>query len=95
MQKYAGISITYTFGENKEVLDGPTISSWLHVDGFEVELDTAQVENYVATLRKKYDTIFRPRTFMTSYGQEVTIDGGDYGWWMNYDKEAEGTGSHD
>ena len=89
MQKYAGISITYTFGENKEVLDGPTISSWLHVDGFEVELDTAQVENYVATLRKKYDTIFRPRTFMTSYGQEVTIDGGDYGWWMNYDKEAE------
>lgn len=26
---------------------------------------------------------------MTSYGKEVTIDGGDYGWWMNYDKEAE------
>ena len=89
MQKYAGISITYTFGENKEVLDGPTISSWLHVDGFDVELDTTQVENYVATLRKKYDTIFRPRTFLTSYGKEVTIEGGDYGWWMNYEKEAE------
>ena len=89
MQKYADISITYTFGENKEVLDGPTISSWLHVDGFKVELDKTQVENYVAALRKKYDTIFRPRTFMTSYGKEITIEGGDYGWWMNYDKEAE------
>ena len=74
--------------EQKEVLDGATVSSWLHVDGFEVKLDTSQVENYVAALRKKYDTIFRSRTFMTSYGKEITIDGGDYGWWMNYDQEA-------
>ena len=88
MQKYADLMITYTFGEQKEVLDGATVSSWLHVDGFEVKLDTSQVENYVAALRKKYDTIFRSRTFMTSYGKEITIDGGDYGWWMNYDQEA-------
>ena len=88
MQKYADLTITYTFGEQKEVLDGATVSSWLHVDGFEVKLDTSQVENYVAALRKKYDTIFRSRTFMTSYGKEITIDGGDYGWWMNYDQEA-------
>lgn len=87
MQKYADLTITYTFGEQKEVLDGATVSSWLHVDGFEVKLDTSQVENYVAALRKKYDTIFRSRTFMTSYGKEITIDGGDYGWWMNYDKK--------
>ena len=79
MQKYADLTITYTFGEQKEVLDGATVSSWLHVDGFEVKLDTSQVENYVAALRKKYDTIFRSRTFMTSYGKEITIDGGDYG----------------
>ena len=88
MQKYADLTITYTFGDQKEVLDGATVSSWLHVNGFEVELDTSQVENYVATLRKKYDTIFRSRTFMTSYGKEITIDGGDYGWWMNYEQEA-------
>lgn len=88
LQKYAGITITYTFGENKEVLDGATISSWLKVDGFEVELDQTKVEEFVATLRKRYDTIFRSRTFMTSYGKEITIDQGDYGWWMNYGQEA-------
>ncbi len=42
----------------------------------------------MATLRKKYDSIFRSRTFMTSYGKEITVDGGDYGWWMNYQQEA-------
>ena len=80
LQNYANVTITYTFGDSKEVLDGATISTWLHVDGFEVELDQEKVEEYVATLRKKYDTIFRSRTFMTSYGQEITIDTGDYGW---------------
>lgn len=25
---------------------------------------------------------------MTSYGKEVTIVGGDYGWWMDYEQEA-------
>lgn len=88
LQRYAGITITYTFGDTKEVLDGATISSWLQVDGFEVELDQEQVKEYVAILRKRYDTIFRSRTFKTSYGTEITIDQGDYGWWMNYGQEA-------
>ncbi|MDO4260571.1 MAG: L,D-transpeptidase family protein [Eubacteriales bacterium] len=89
LQKYAGIRITYTFGENTEILDGSTISRWLSVQGTDVELNRTEVESYVASLRKKYDTIFRSRTFMTSYGKEVTLDSGDYGWWMNYTQEAE------
>ncbi|MCD8077966.1 MAG: L,D-transpeptidase [Lachnospiraceae bacterium] len=52
-------------------------------------LNADYVSEYVATLRKKYDTIFRSRTFKTTYGDEVTLDGGDYGWWMNYVQEAE------
>ena len=88
LQKYGTVTITYRFGDNIEVLDGSTISTWLEVDGFAVTLDQTQVENYVATLRKKYDSIFRSRTFMTSYGKEITVDGGDYGWWMNYQQEA-------
>lgn len=87
-QKYTAVTITYTFGENKEVLDGATIGTWVTIDGFETGLDQEKVEEYVATLRKKYDTIFRSRTFKTSYGQEITIDSGDYGWWMNYTQEA-------
>jgi hypothetical protein len=88
IQKYADVTITYTFGDNQEVLDGNTILGWLLVDGFDVTLDQTQVEEYVATLRKRYDTIFRSRTFVTTSGTTVTINGGDYGWWMNYEQEA-------
>ncbi len=88
LKTYEDLTITYTFGDNVEVLDGETICSWLSIDGSEVTLDTEQVEEFVATLRKKYDTIFRSRTFRTSYGTEVTISTGDYGWWMNYVQEA-------
>ncbi len=89
LQKYAGTQITYTFGDQQEVLDGATISGWLRTDHMDVTLDKTQVESFVASLRKKYDTIFRPRTFMTSYGKEVTIRNGDYGWWMNSDQEVQ------
>lgn len=88
LQKYADTTITYTFGENQEVLDGEQISAWLTVDGADVSLDQSQVESYVAELRKKYDTIFRPRTFKTTYGTEIKINSGDYGWWMDSDQEA-------
>lgn len=88
LKNYADIRITYTFGEEQEVLDGQTVSEWLQVDGTKVTLDKTQVEAYVAALRKSHDTIFRPRTFKTSYGTEVTINKGDYGWWMNSEQEV-------
>lgn len=86
---YTGVEITYTFGENVETVNGSMIAEWIVIDNFKADLDSELVAEYVATLRKKYDTIFRDRTFTTSYGKTVTVKGGDYGWWMNYVKEAE------
>lgn len=88
LNKYVNVTITYKFGENEEVLDGNTISQWVSIENNEVNLSYKDVEDYVASLRKKYDTIFRKREFMTSYGKNITIDGGDYGWWMNYGAET-------
>lgn len=89
LQNYMNVVITYTFGTEKEVLDKDTILSWITVDGDKVTFDRTLAEEYVASLRKKYDTIFRQRKFLTSYGEELTIDQGDYGWWMNTDQETE------
>jgi hypothetical protein len=89
LNKYVSVKIVYKFGENKEVLDGRTINKWIKVKGYKASIDSSKVNEYVANLRKTYDTIFRTRTFMTSYGKEVTLDSGDYGWWMNYTKEQE------
>lgn len=87
LRAYENLKITYQFGENTEVVDGELVSGWLRAEGTEICLDESQVEAFVVSLRKRYDTIFRSRTFMTSYGKEITIEGGDYGWWMNYTQE--------
>lgn len=88
LQGYADITITYTFGDKQEVLDGDKIVTWLEIDGLDVTLDEKQVEEYVEYLRKSYNTIFRNRTFRTSYDLDITVDKGDYGWWLDTEQEA-------
>lgn len=88
LNKYTGVTVTYRFDDNTEILDGVTISKWLSVNKKnKIVFDEEKVAEFVATLRRKYDTIFSDRKFKTSYGNTVTVSGGDYGWWMNYKKE--------
>lgn len=89
LKKYEDIRITYTFGNVKEILDGDTIGRWITADENGVTVDREKVEEYVASLRKQYDTVFRARTFKTSYGSEITINRGDYGWWMDTEQETQ------
>lgn len=88
LNKFTSTNITYEFGDNTEVLDGDTVNKWISVKKGKVILDEAKVADFVASLRKKYDTIFRSREFKTSYGPTITITGGDYGWWMNTAQET-------
>lgn len=80
LNSYTGMKITYDFGENTEVLDGQTISTWLSDDNLEIVVDSEEVLAFVKTLAKKYNTAYEPKTLKTSYGQTVTISGGHYGW---------------
>ena len=87
LNKYTSTDITYEFGDNTEVLDGDTINKWISVKNGKVKIDENAVSEFVASIRRKYDTIFRPRKFKTSYGETITIAEGDYGWWMNTPQE--------
>ncbi|MCI8322674.1 MAG: L,D-transpeptidase family protein [Lachnospiraceae bacterium] len=89
LQNYMNTVITYTFGTEREVLDPDTVAGWIVRKGNRAELDPELVKEYVNSLRKKHDTVFHKRKFMTSYGQEVTIDLGDYGWWMDVGQETQ------
>lgn len=89
LQNYANAVITYTFGKEKEVLDGETIVGWVTRSGNHAVLNRELVKEYVSSLRKRHDTVFHKRKFQTSYGVEVTIDQGDYGWWMDTEQETE------
>ena len=43
LDKYVSTKITFTFGENKEILDGTTINKWIIVDdNFQIPLTKAK-----------------------------------------------------
>lgn len=86
---YTGMTITYDFGDDKEVLDGGTVSTWIVKDGLSAEIDNDAVLEYVKGLAKKYNTAYQSKSLKTSYGTTVTISGGHYGWRIDNGGEVE------
>ena len=90
LNKFVSTEITYTFGGDTLVIDGDTVYEWMKIKkNGKVSINEEKVKEFVNQMGSKYDTIFRPRSFKTSYGQTITVEGGDYGWWMNRSKEVE------
>ncbi len=90
---YTKASITYTFGDQTEVLDGNTIKDWLQFDenGQFVKDDNAlkqKITEWVAGLAQRHDTLGTDRTFTTTSGRTITIGGGEYGWQINQSEEV-------
>lgn len=87
--KYVHTRVTYRFGSKSEVLDGEKIHEWLVSDGQGgVNLDESKIGEYVAGLAQTYNTVYKPKTFKTSYGQTVTISKSVYGWKINQAEET-------
>lgn len=89
----ANATITYSFGDATEVLDGSTISTWLAFDdkGQLLQNDTSfqeKVAEYVAELASKYDTVGTEREFTASDGRVVYVSGGTYGWQIDQAAET-------
>ncbi|MEY8356047.1 peptidoglycan binding domain-containing protein [Lachnospiraceae bacterium 54-53] len=90
LNKYVSTSITYVFGSKKETLDGNIIHLWLRVnDELEVEINKSSAAEYVRGLGKKYDTVGIARSFQTSLGKVIEVNGGIYGWKINQSAETE------
>jgi len=95
LNKYVSTKITYLFGNVTEQLNGSIIQHWLTVnDDLEVDINTKEVNHYIATLGKKYDTVGVPREFRTSTGKIIEVKGGLYGWKMNRASESQALLSH-
>lgn len=90
LNRYVNAAITYKFGDEKKVLNGDTISKWVGVgeDG-SVYLNSASVTAYVKELASQYDTSTKAKNLKTSYGQNVRITGGSYGWKIDQSAEAD------
>ena len=87
LEKYKGVSVTYTFGNETQMLDNTTICSWLVISDDSVSVDTAQAQEYIKNLATKYNTIYKPRSFTTTAGETITIEGNEYGY--RVDQEGE------
>lgn len=95
LNKHVSSIITYTFGSEKEILDGSKINEWLTVDDdLEVVINEKGIQEYVKELSKKYNTVGATRSFEASTGKTVEVKGGYYGWKINIDSESKALLEH-
>lgn len=89
LNKYISSNITYTFGNEKEVLDSSTINKWIDVnEDLEITFNEKKIKEYLDDMGNKYDTVGKTRNFVTSVGNTIKVSGGDYGWIINEDEEV-------
>lgn len=96
MNKYVSTVVTYDFGDSQEVLNGKTIWQWVSVNEKKhtAKLSQEKIEEYVANLADTYNTAGKSKSLKSSYGTNVTVSGGDYGWKIDQEKEAEALKEH-
>ena len=85
---YASASITYTFQTlDPVVLEGAQLADLIKINGTKVSLKNQKIREWIRDLASSHNTIYRSRTFTTTEGKTITVEGGDYGWWMNTEEE--------
>ena len=86
--RLVNITVTYTFGSRREVLNGEKIHQWLTEENGQVGLNEAMISDFVKELAQTYNTSYKTRSFKTSYGSSVEVQG-VYGWRISQQEEAE------
>ena len=91
MNKYLGAEITYDLSPDTEVIDAEQIGKWIVCSNktLEVKFSTKRVKKYIKQLASRVDTLGKDRKFTTATGDTVTVEGGDFGWKIDQDKEYE------
>lgn len=94
---FQNFKLTYILGDREEVVDSSIVSRWIARDektgafirdeNGSLVLDEAKVMEYVVSLGEKYDTVGKPREFMSTRGDMITIEKSTYG--NDIDEEAE------
>lgn len=90
LNKYVSSSITYTFGEHSEIIDGSIINTWLIVDeNFGVAFDEQKIRGYINALSNKYGAARKSGNFVTTSGKTLNFGGGGIDTVVNAAKETQ------
>jgi hypothetical protein len=88
--KWLDSVVTYTFGSAQEVADASVTKDWIVIgDDFSTYFDRDGVKEFVRGLSRKYDTFGDTRTIPTTYGFDVSVVAGNYGYRINRDAEID------
>ena len=90
IEKLRKVVVTYDFDYTTETVDKAKIDEWIEIDkDLKVSLNYDEVLDYIEELAAKYDTYATVRDFTTSYGKDIQILYGSYGWKISQHKETQ------
>ncbi len=94
---FQNFELTYILGDREEKIDSSVVSRWIAIDentgAFirdeqgNLMLDEEKVLAYTISLGEQYDTVGKPREFMSTRGDLITIEKSTYG--NDIDEEEE------
>lgn len=96
LKNFQQCDIVYRMGEEEIPVNAAVVCDWIAVDdngrfslddAGELQLRENAIEEFIASLAQKYDTVGASRQFLSTRGDLVTVEGGLYG--NKLDQEAE------
>lgn len=96
LENFQQCGVVYRMGEEEIPVNASVVCDWIAVDdngrfllddAGELQLRENAIEEFVASLAQKYDTVGASRQFLSTRGDLVTVEGGLYG--NKLDQEAE------
>ena len=87
-QKYLGQKITYELGKDTFTLSTKELDN-LMKDDYSGQADPEKVAEFAKALKAEYDIVGADREFTSYTGKTFSVNGGDYGWIVDEDAEAE------
>lgn len=83
---FANLRLSLLFGTKAETITAEELSAHIaENEEHQLVLDPSFLDSFVAQLAAKYDTQGQPKRFRTSYGNEITLYEGDFGWKLDTD----------
>lgn len=90
LNQYKDSKIIYNLGSSEEVIDMNIMKDWIDIDdNYNASINEDKVREFADVLADKYDSVGKTRTMYSTSGRQVTISGGDYGFKIDRNAEAE------
>ncbi len=85
---FTGSQITFTFGDDTEVVDFSVFGEWMEEVNGSVSVNEAKLTEYVEQMDEKYSTYRKDEHFTTVDGYVLNLPKGDFGWKINVEEES-------